>query len=916
MARYGKYVVWGFLMAGWLFILGCGGGSGSLPPSPPTPAVPPQVTGLSATTSAGSNALSWSAASGASSYNVSRATASAGPYSVIASPASNSYSDTEIIGGLTYYYEVVAVNSVGAGTASSPLSVQAAVGTASAQITVDALANRHPISPLIYGVNFPPDASYITDSGATFVRWGGNNSTDYNWKNFFCNDDADWFFQDNPFQALNLGTASTGADSVAFTRAVIAAGADPLMTMPTLTTTDPATGVTAGWVAKSGGNDYSFSEQKYGYTACVSNPYNSDDGDGILTQAACAGQTSNYYVPPNPVFVAHNAFGDAYVPLLDSPGSNDPAGAVYRSQWAAALAPAFGAAPHFYDLDNESDIWNGTHRDIHPNPVTYSELLSDFTRVAAVLKQADPAALTFGPVSCCWGGYWNPSGNTDRASHGYLDFWPWWLNDVAMEGRIAGTQLLNVFDFHAYPEPNIPGNSTAFELDRLSLAATRDWYDTGYDDTNSWIGSVTVPTMQPLPHVQARLVRALALANSILPGLPVSVTEWNFGMSSGSAGEDGIATALSDAEAWGLLGQYDYYAAARWTAPDPQQQAPSYQALELFRNYDGNHAGFASISVSASNNCGAGSDNVVACSSFAAVSPTGQEMTLLVINNSPYNELEATIDIQHFSPGAMTGYTLSAANPNRIVASATGAFSGSATFPPYSATLLVLSGQMAVPAAGWALSSSLAPASTPYAGSGTVMLSAGTSVTLHPALVGGSGTVTLNGVTSNAGIAVKITQSSIAAGQPGAITISAPSSTAPGFYNYTVTGTDGDGTAQTESGIVEVGNPAATLMETGNGQAAAAGSTITLSVTVAPGSSGAAAAGEDILFTTSGGTLVAANGTVAPATPGAMLLVTTGANGTATVQLKLPSTPGTVSITAEAPYPIGHPEYIFTETAQ
>src|SRR6266513_5545085 len=54
-------------------------------------------------------------------------------------------------------------------------------------VSVDVLANRHLISPFVYGVNFPKDPSYIQNSGATMVRWGGNAATPYNWKNFDTN---------------------------------------------------------------------------------------------------------------------------------------------------------------------------------------------------------------------------------------------------------------------------------------------------------------------------------------------------------------------------------------------------------------------------------------------------------------------------------------------------------------------------------------------------------------------------------------------------------------------------------------------------------------------------------------------------------------------------------------------------------
>jgi hypothetical protein len=66
---------------------------------------------------------------------------------------------------------------------------------------------------------------------------------------------------------------------------------------------------------------------------------------------------------------------------------------VYRDQWTAALASAFGTAPHFYDMDNEMDIWGGTHRDVHPNPSGYDELRDTYVTEARALKGWDSRAL-------------------------------------------------------------------------------------------------------------------------------------------------------------------------------------------------------------------------------------------------------------------------------------------------------------------------------------------------------------------------------------------------------------------------------------------------------------------------------------------------------------------------------------------
>ena len=203
----------------------------------------------------------------------------------------------------------------------------------SIQDTINVLANRHAISPYVYGGAFPHDAPTIGDSGLTVVRWGGNATSTYNWKLGTDNADNDYYFEDFAFATLNNGADS---NSTQFITDVKNAGGTPLMTM-----------VMLPWVAQSAENGsnghWSFSVAKYG-AQCKTDPFNSDAGDGLKTD--CATQLT-----ADPT--------DAYVPIYNDTSTSCPSGVacVYRSQWAAALASAFGSAPHFYNMDNEIDIW-------------------------------------------------------------------------------------------------------------------------------------------------------------------------------------------------------------------------------------------------------------------------------------------------------------------------------------------------------------------------------------------------------------------------------------------------------------------------------------------------------------------------------------------------------------------------------
>src|SRR4051794_39168582 len=73
--------------------------------------------------------------------------------------------------------------------------VSAAAGPA---LSINAEANQHAISPLIYGINFA-DAALAQDLRLPIDRWGGNSTTRYSWQNDIANHASDWFFENIPW---------------------------------------------------------------------------------------------------------------------------------------------------------------------------------------------------------------------------------------------------------------------------------------------------------------------------------------------------------------------------------------------------------------------------------------------------------------------------------------------------------------------------------------------------------------------------------------------------------------------------------------------------------------------------------------------------------------------------------------------
>lgn len=99
------------------------GGAALPPPNPPS-----APTGLTATAGNGQVALSWTAGSGATSYNVYRGTSAGGESGtpVATGVTATSYTNTGLTNGTTYYYKIAAVNSYGTSAQSNEASAKPA----------------------------------------------------------------------------------------------------------------------------------------------------------------------------------------------------------------------------------------------------------------------------------------------------------------------------------------------------------------------------------------------------------------------------------------------------------------------------------------------------------------------------------------------------------------------------------------------------------------------------------------------------------------------------------------------------------------------------------------------------------------------------------------------------------------------
>lgn len=145
--------------------LGAGGegvNSSEVTATPMPASVPAAPTGLVANAGNAQISLSWTAAAGATSYTLKRATSASGPFAAVASLSITSYSDTTVTNGTAYTYVVAATNARGDSGDSSAVT---ATPQGSAQTVTVTL------------VSIGAEDGFVQESSQTSGVGGGFNAT-------------------------------------------------------------------------------------------------------------------------------------------------------------------------------------------------------------------------------------------------------------------------------------------------------------------------------------------------------------------------------------------------------------------------------------------------------------------------------------------------------------------------------------------------------------------------------------------------------------------------------------------------------------------------------------------------------------------------------------------------------------------
>lgn len=530
------------------------------------------------------------------------------------------------------------ISEVQANKVAGPTPSGGKISGATTPMAVECKSPGQQVSPTIFGIAW---ADIDKDIGATAHRWGGNTTSRYNHKISAWNTANDWFWQNLKIDSHEVFLAKAAEK-----------GGLAAVTVPML-----------GWVSKDT-TSASFPVSAFGAQQ-KTDPDHPDFGNGLKPD----GKT---LIPPGEptrtsVKITPEDVGD-FVKKVRA--YEKKVGKKIVFEWI---------------LDNEPGLWNTTHRDVHPDPLTYDELLEKTIAFATAIRMADPDAIIAGPCSYGWWEYFYSAkdqvagfrNKPDRKAHGDVPLIAWYLQKLAEHEKKTGIRLLDVLDVHVYPQADkvqMPdgadsagGGDTDRKTNDLRFRTTRSLWDREYVD-ESWIKEAVylIPRMKDL------------IAQNY-PGRGFQVGEYNFGAEGHPAGGVALAEVLGRFALNGV--SHAFY----WTYP--KKPKPAYWAFRAYRNYDGNGGHFQEQIVPSSSPSGT--------SLYASHDAAGKRWVIVALNFSADRPHDASIELKGCtSPGGVKSFVYTGGDQGFVAGEVK--LEGSSLkgkLPPYSITVIEVATQ-------------------------------------------------------------------------------------------------------------------------------------------------------------------------------------------------------------------------------
>lgn len=309
-------------------------------------------------------------------------------------------------------------------------------------IQVNAAEGKLPVSPYIYGRNnnfsdvfgTPTTLSAINlykEAGLKFAREnGGNNATKYNWRKKISSH-PDWY---NNVYSHDWDYASQTIQT----------------TIPTMQTLWAFQLI--GKVASN--TSHNFNDWAYNRSQWWSGTSQNLAGGGQVNPAG----GNKALVEGNPDLYLMNWPADSTVAILD--------------HWFGAGGLGLNKCNFMYwSMDNEPEIWSGTHDDVMPTQISADAFIDAYIEVAKKARQHFPEIKLTGPVAANEWQWFKWSNESLYINGKYYCWLEYFIKRIADEQKASGIRLLDVLDIHWYP---------AVSADADVLQLYRTFYDKNY----------------------------------------------------------------------------------------------------------------------------------------------------------------------------------------------------------------------------------------------------------------------------------------------------------------------------------------------------------------------------------------------------------------------------------------------------
>lgn len=451
-------------------------------------------------------------------------------------------------------------------------------------ITINVDQDKIAVSPYIYGLNngFDKSAQFYKDAGVRFSRMNqGNNATKYNWRKKISSH-PDWY---NNVYTNDWDKKST--DYSANHPNMQFMWAFQLL----------------GRVASS--TAHNFNDWEYN---------NSQWWEGV-TQNLAGGGVPNEDNPGGDALVE----GDVNLYTQEWPADSTVG---ILNYWFGDGGLGLNKNQFLYwSMDNEADIWVGTHDDVMKDgQLPASEFMDKYIEVAKKARALFPEIKICGPVTTSEWQWFKWGDESIRIDGKYYTWLEYFIKRCADEEKESGVRVLDVFDIHHYPYA--PTHKDALQNHRI-------FYDEGY----VYPGANGIKTInggwdnsQNKEYIFKRIEDWLDKHYGEGHGITLALSEWSPGPDEPNLASVIYATHLGTFANHGV----EFFTPWNWFTG-------MWESLHLFSRYA---KGF-SVSSSSTD------ENMV--SAYTTVNESSDSMTVIIVNRDMNSEREVTVNINDFS---------------------------------------------------------------------------------------------------------------------------------------------------------------------------------------------------------------------------------------------------------------------------